>query len=1321
MDRKILNLAKQPNRTALREYVKGLTEDQIEELVRSSLLESNNTKTDPVLTLRGILYGDPNGIQTRLVLTRVIIEWMGTETEATNGAGIKNKLANASMNLILPEIEILAPSMLEEIADRVLHFIESNVPVQPRVFEILSKAYNLLSALEANDRAIEILNKLCESNWHPQSAIGLTHCINEMELSTPQLNQVIKRMLTQLKKLEIEEVPPFIYQLLLLSRKGNKRNILSGICEYFDWLHTTVMETDTSRMEGTVMLHISFAIKQDQELGTELVKYIKSDKALLLEKFKMACLLSAARIHRLEDTIFDLLKQNIISVYKDTDKISKYSWISEYSKIDSDSVRQVIMEVTDKSASGWDQVIQSLTQLAMILIDTASAQTSLRTPGQSLRSKKPKAGPMDHVIALGIDVLLKMFKLHDIARIEILEQITSRVVSRSTSSLHFLDLLEKLTTNCPYEVEKYINNIKDTLDYLSLLSHSTAKKLLSAIQTVSFSNYQFRDGLILVLRKSMFSRELDSRMIAVNGFLSLLQNQLGSNDNSNNNHTSTSVQIQSIPGVAFEILGLLRRCFSQQCEVRVAVYAGLGSLAERYEVLSGDVFEVLYTQFLRSYEIDDSVVTPLRISDCVENGIKSRLLEPVHLLLVNLLKTVRSLKNGGYHSVITEALATCKNHLKSLTFRLTKLDIEDYELDKTTNFDTTTSTGLRSSHFAEILLGTFDTIMENEFISDGDSVESCQTILTLFKKRKALLGLLKENTSKDKGRKLSSIGSSSLLSLEFSAKISQALFLHTDRQSPLLTLRSDIGFMHYIVSVTPTILAAAIDNENDYQDDKYFGHCVDLVKVYMHILIHEDSDSSFINHQPQKGQSLLGAITTSLKYILEITCNVWPTRLPDLLSQLRTMSTALPSSGSINEVISDLLNEFKEILNKYLNTRPPLYKESANIIQIIQFLANQMDSAQDDFTAHANSIIDWLTQTAEERPIEDHGVVKEIFGLLIHFCEHSNQLDAIRDLAQDVHNIHGEIDIDEDSQADPSIKYQMINPKTYGIATTLILNYAEQENDGMTWSIGRLKISGIKCNNSTKKKQQSLYLSFSHFVLASSEDLDQHHQFEQVVCQRLISYVTIISELIRAILMGSQAEHLIKVLTKTYRTFTVFMKYKMATQYTEISQEFINLVASIGSQVTTKMYTFLTTFAHQQQGDYDQSGGTRKKKGKKKEVNAKEKAKILREAKMIPLLIFVVEQFERHLIQLTRKSKVDLMQYMKRSTSRDFQIKLDNYVESEEDSSDDAKNPKRPLQPDDDENDNSDGDNDDGEQAQVIYSDSDEDDDNAGGRKRARI
>lgn len=89
------------------------------------------------------------------------------------------------------------------------------------------------------------------------------------------------------------------------------------------------------------------------------------------------------------------------------------------------------------------------------------------------------------------------------------------------------------------------------------------------------------------------------------------------------------------------------------------------------------------------------------------------------------------------------------------------------------------------------------------------------------------------------------------------------------------------------------------------------------------------------------------------------------------------------------------------------------------------------------------------------------------------------------------------------------------------------------------------------------------------------------------------------------------------------------------------------------------MYKFLTVYG-QSQAQQEVSSGSRKKKGKKKEINLKQKLKIQRESKMIPNLIFAVEQFERYLIQLSRKSKVDFMQYMKRSTSRDFKIQMNN-------------------------------------------------------------
>lgn len=109
------------------------------------------------------------------------------------------------------------------------------------------------------------------------------------------------------------------------------------------------------------------------------------------------------------------------------------------------------------------------------------------------------------------------------------------------------------------------------------------------------------------------------------------------------------------------------------------------------------------------------------------------------------------------------------------------------------------------------------------------------------------------------------------------------------------------------------------------------------------------------------------------------------------------------------------------------------------------------------------------------------------------------------------------------------------------------------------------------------------------------------------------------------------------------------------------------MISKAGTEITEKMYKFLTVYGQSQQQDT-----SIKKKGKRKEVNMKQRAKIQRESRMIPNLIFAVEQFERHLIQLSRKSKIDFMQYMKRSTSRDFKIQMNliNQESSDEEEED---------------------------------------------------
>ncbi len=60
-----------------------------------------------------------------------------------------------------------------------------------------------------------------------------------------------------------------------------------------------------------------------------------------------------------------------------------------------------------------------------------------------------------------------------------------------------------------------------------------------------------------------------------------------------------------------------------------------------------------------------------------------------------------------------------------------------------------------------------------------------------------------------------------------------------------------------------------------------------------------------------------------------------------------------------------------------------------------------------------------------------------------------------------------------------------------------------------------------------------------------------------------------------------------------------------------------------------------------------------------------------KKTKTIPNLIFQIEQYERFLIQLTKKTKVNFTKYCKRSTTRDFRISvefLQQYDEADADS-----------------------------------------------------
>ena len=133
---------------------------------------------------------------------------------------------------------------------------------------------------------------------------------------------------------------------------------------------------------------------------------------------------------------------------------------------------------------------------------------------------------------------------------------------------------------------------------------------------------ELRDHLVLLLRKAMFNREEETRLTAVQGFLLLLQaSAAGGHADAAAAGADSNVQFQ------LEVLGFIRRSFTQQASIRRALYEGLPLAFERLPTLREMILELLLAQLRQYDEADDGaaggstaagrVELPLQIAKCL--------------------------------------------------------------------------------------------------------------------------------------------------------------------------------------------------------------------------------------------------------------------------------------------------------------------------------------------------------------------------------------------------------------------------------------------------------------------------------------------------------------------------------------------------------------------------------------------------------------------------------------------------------------------------------------------------------------------------------
>ncbi|CAH8503247.1 unnamed protein product [Heterobilharzia americana] len=180
---------------------------------------------------------------------------------------------------------------------------------------------------------------------------------------------------------------------------------------------------------------------------------------------------------------------------------------------------------------------------------------------------------------------------------------------------------------------------------------------------------------------------------------------------------------------------------------------------------------------------------------------------------------------------------------------------------------------------------------------------------------------------------------------------------------------------------------------------------------------------------------------------------------------------------------------------------------------------------------------------------------------------------------------------------------------------------------------------------------------------------------EEALCLRLIGLGEILAQLLQTALPApsSHVDTLLEIGVSVFNLLGRLTKYYLhiiGLHCGRFPVIFERVVRVYGREVAPRAYTL---FSYIQNSESEKVKGFQESKGLKKKLNDKDQceskkqtsasgmpqaliSRTIKDSRLIPQLIYAIEQYERFLMQLSKKSKINLMRNVKLSTSRDFRI-----------------------------------------------------------------
>ncbi|GAB2211102.1 hypothetical protein Droror1_Dr00016393 [Drosera rotundifolia] len=536
-------------------------------------------------------------------------------------------------NVCVTDLCIVVDKILLELGGVVEHDDAQLVEMVPRCVELISRS-------NGNEKGGEFVDRIVNSSWSRALLVKFVSVMREFEfLDVGRKREFVEKVFGEMRGVDLQDVPALMYQLLVAASKGFcKRQVVERIVMFFgSSTETKVMSSAMRQVEGTVLLHVNFAVKQDPSLGQEVMGLLKND-VRVLSHFTLVVLLSIARIRRFSESCMRVLKTAVLSAYRDYKVSRNCKWIPEKVKKEClQSVKMVekgIQRAANDSNYGREHVVPSIVQFGFLLLESADEDNSV------------SSDEFDGVLGverLGIETLMTLFEAHDMSRAEIIDECKYRVLSlKPEQQKPIVRLLSFLVSSYPYPMSEHVSRLKDLLDYFTFMDGDTATHLISALSPLTKLSRDLQDYIIVVVSKAMFSREDTVQVSAINSVMEIIFAEkkskkgvpFGFQDSSS--QASCSQQVEIAGGhnadLFMELNGLLQRSLYQQEHVKEAMYHGLVKLVLVDPLMAGPILDFLLPHFLRFFQEDADVA--LNIRSCVKLvGGKICINEPLGCLL----------------------------------------------------------------------------------------------------------------------------------------------------------------------------------------------------------------------------------------------------------------------------------------------------------------------------------------------------------------------------------------------------------------------------------------------------------------------------------------------------------------------------------------------------------------------------------------------------------------------------------------------------------------------------------------------------------------